>query len=55
LLANPILAVHNLSLFVDILVETGASVVQYALINVFRQMQILHRYQGHRDKIALFP
>jgi hypothetical protein len=37
--AKLILAVHNLSLFVDIRVETFSPVVQYALRNVLMQMQ----------------
>jgi hypothetical protein len=36
-------------------VETFAPVVQYALINVLKQMQIFHQYQGRGDKFALFP
>jgi hypothetical protein len=46
--ANPILSVHKLSLFVDMRVETFSPVVQYALRNVLKQMQIVHRYQGRR-------
>jgi hypothetical protein len=53
--ANLILAVHNLSLFVDIRVETNAPVVQYALTNVLKQMQILFQHQARRDKTAFFP
>jgi hypothetical protein len=52
--ANPILSVHKLSLFVDMRVETFSPVVQYALRNVLKQMQIVHQYQGRRGKIALF-
>jgi hypothetical protein len=53
--ANPILAVHNLSLFVDMRVETGAPVMQFALRNVLKQMQILQQHQGRRDKQRFFP
>jgi hypothetical protein len=38
LLAKLIFAVHDLSLLVDILMETGASVMQYALKNALKQM-----------------
>jgi hypothetical protein len=35
--------------------ETFVPVVQYALINLLKQMQFLHQYQGRRAKTALFP